>query len=148
MPNCNGEDERFNTLYEVNCFTVCSFCQARPEIIGGCLFTDASFGKSDGLASQLGVLVALRDGNGNTNILSYGSKKSERVTRSFMTAELLAVVHGYDQAYIAKYMLEEMLQRKIPIAAYIVSRKVFNSVTKQRSTSEKRLEIDMAGKQE
>ncbi|PXF44344.1 hypothetical protein BWQ96_05908 [Gracilariopsis chorda] len=111
------------------------------------LFIDVSFGNSEGLASQLVFLVTIGDQNGNKIILSYESKKSGRGTKGFMAAELLALVHGYDQAYIAKHMLEVMLQMMIPISAYINVRTVFNSVAKHTFMSDKRLAIHISALQ-
>lgn len=37
------------------------------------------------------------------------SRKGRRVTRSSMTAELLALAEGYDQSFVVKCLLEQTL---------------------------------------
>lgn len=112
------------------------------------LFTDASFGNTQDLSSQIGFVVTLVDGDNNANIIHYGSKKCRRVTRSVMAAEILALVIGFDQAYIVKHALGELLDIDIPIDAFIDSRTTFNCVAKNASTIEKRLQIDVAALRE
>lgn len=112
------------------------------------LFTDSSFGNSDGLSSQAGFLIILADGQGKANIIHYGSKKCRRITRSVMAAEILALVNGYDEAFIVKHTMEEILKRKIHLDVYIDSRTTFNCVAKHAPTLEKRLQIDVSALRE
>lgn len=112
------------------------------------LFTDASFGNIIDYSSQTGFIVLLADEHGNANILHYGSKRCRRVTRSIMAAELLALVSGFDNAYIVKSILEEVFARKFPIEVYTDSRTTFNCIAKHAKTSEKRLQIDAAALRE
>ena len=108
------------------------------------LFTDAAFANISDLSSQMGFLIALQDANGRCNIVHYGSARCRRVTRSIMAAELLALVYGFDQAYVIKHTLEKLLSKTIPIDALIDSRTVFNTVAKGKGTLEKRLLIDVS----
>jgi len=112
------------------------------------LFTDASFGNTSDLSSQTGFVIALVDGNDNANIIHYGSKKCRRVTRSVMAAEILALVTGFDHAFIVKHAILELLDISVPIDAFIDSRTTFNCVAKNASTIEKRLQIDVAALRE
>ena len=107
------------------------------------LFTDASFANTAKLKSQIGFVLVLVDGNGTANLLPYRSTASNRVTRSIMAAELLALVHGFDNGYILQNMLQEFLGKRIPLEAYVESRTVFNVVAKNGPTLEKRLQIDV-----
>ena len=59
-----------------------------------------------------------------------------------MAAELLSLGYGFDQAFVAKSMLEELLGRYIQLHAFIDSLTVFNTITKGGPTLEKRLQID------
>ncbi|PXF44445.1 hypothetical protein BWQ96_05815 [Gracilariopsis chorda] len=122
--------------------------KGEPELIGDCSLHRRIIRELRQAHIPARFSRRTRDHNGNPNILSYGSKKSGRVTRGFMAPELLALVHGYDQSYIAKNMLEEMLQREMHIAAYIDSGTVFNSVAKHKSTSKTLLAVDMAALRE
>jgi len=60
-----------------------------------------------------------------------------------MAAELHALIYGFDNAYLVRDILEEVLQQKIEIDGYLDSRTVFNVVAKSSSTLEKRLQIDV-----
>jgi ribonuclease HI len=109
------------------------------------VFTDAAFANAEGYASQLGTIIVLADGEGRANILHWFSPKSKRVTRSVAAAELHALVHGLDVAFLLAHTLHSILQKQIEICAYTDSRILFNSVTGFRSTAEKRLLIDLHG---
>ena len=61
-----------------------------------------------------------------------------------MAAELLALVYGFDQAYVIKHTLEKTLSKDIPIDVLIDSRTVFNTEAKGTGTLEKRLLIDVS----
>ncbi len=112
------------------------------------LFTDSSFGNGKGFSSQAGFLIVLMDGNGSANVLHYGSRKCRRVTRSVMAAEILALVNGFDNAFVVKHILGELLDRSIPLDAFIGSRTTFNCAAKHASTLEKRLQIDVSALRE
>ena len=60
-----------------------------------------------------------------------------------MAAEVHGLIYGFDQAYLARDMLEEVLRQKLEVDGYIDSRTVFNVVAKNSSTLEKRLQIDL-----
>lgn len=62
------------------------------------LFTDASFANANKLKSQLGFFGVLCDKHGRGNIVHYGSTTCKRVARSVMSAELHALVYGFDNA--------------------------------------------------
>ena len=106
------------------------------------LFTDASFANADRLKSQLGFVLVILDDNNNANIIHYGSSSRKMVERSGMAAELHALTYGFNQAYVAKNMLEEMLGRHLDLDGYVDSRIVFNVVAKNSATLEKSLQID------
>lgn len=62
------------------------------------LYTDATFGTESGCKSRLGFLIALVDAEGNANTAHHRSRFCERVTRSVMTVDLMALIHDYDHA--------------------------------------------------
>lgn len=108
------------------------------------LFTDAAFANVDGEQSQMGFVIVLADDLDNACIVHYGSLKCKRVVRSVMAAELLALVHGFDHAYVVQFTLKELLGSTVQIDAYVDSRTTFNCVGKNANTLEKRLLIDAA----
>jgi len=107
------------------------------------LFTDASFANTDLLKSQLGFVLVLIDASNRANIIHYGSSCCKRVVRSVIAAELHALTYGFDNAFLVRDVLEEVLQRKVDIDGYLDSRTVFNIVARNSSTLEKRLQIDV-----
>ena len=68
--------------------------------------------------------------------------RCKRVTRSVMATELHALSYGYDQAFVARHLAEEIFATKIPLDGYVDSRTIFNAVTTGTGTIEKRLQID------
>ena len=107
------------------------------------VFTDVSFGNGADLSSQLGFIIVVTDASGNANVTHYGTHNSRRVTRSVMEAELLVLVNGFDNAFVAKYSLGEMLGSNIPLDVLFDSRTTFKCVPKHAPTMEKRLQIDI-----
>jgi hypothetical protein len=119
-----------------------NFVQLDPASLRIFLFTDASFGNAENLSSQLGFVIVLADDSGNANVVHFGSQKSRRVTRSVLAAEILALVYGWDNAFVVAHTLSEIFGRSIPVHAYVDSRTTFNCVAKHAGTLEKRLAID------
>ena len=108
------------------------------------LLSDAAFANAEKCNSQTGFVILLVDKHDTASIVHYGSSKCTRVARSVMAAELLALVFGFDHAFVVQYLVKELLGRLIPIDIYIDSRTAFNCVGKDANTTEKRLQIDAA----
>lgn len=60
-----------------------------------------------------------------------------------MAGEMYAFVLGFDRAFIIKNDLEDMLKSTVPIRIYTDSKQVFDSMTKSKPTTERRLMIDL-----
>jgi len=60
-----------------------------------------------------------------------------------MAAEIHGLIYGFDNAYVARSLVEEILGIKVPIDGYVDSRTLFNVVAKNAGTLEKRLQIDV-----
>lgn len=112
------------------------------------IFTDASFANAADFKSQLGYVLLMVDGTGKAHILHYGSSRRRRFTRSVMAAEIHALFYGFDNAYMAKDMVSEVLGRTIPVDGYIDSRTLLNKVGKEAKTLEKRLQIGVSALRE
>lgn len=106
------------------------------------LVTDASFANAPELKSQLSFVVLIGDKDSRANILHYGSSRCKRVTRSVMAAEIHALVYGFENAYIARDIVSEILGRSVAVDAFIDSRTLFIVVPKNAGTLGKRLQID------
>jgi Reverse transcriptase (RNA-dependent DNA polymerase) len=125
-----------------------NFVNLDPTSLRLLLFADASFANADNFTSQLGFVIILADEAGNANIIHYGSQKSKRVTRSVLAAEILALVYGWDNAFVVSHALNEIFGRSIPVYAFVDSRTTFNVIAKHARTLEKRLAIDSHALQE
>lgn len=93
-----------------------------PSTVRLMVFTDSSFANLPDVKSQIGFVVVATDDSDNYNILHYGSSRCRRVARSVMAAELLALVYGFDQAFLVKKCLSDILGRNISMDAFIDSR--------------------------
>lgn len=109
-----------------------------------CVYSDASFANCLDNRSQIGYTVFLRDKNGTCALISWGSSKSKRVTRSVLAAELFALSHSYDVGFALRFTVSELIGRDIPMRLYTDSKTLFQSVTNLTSMTEKRLLIDIA----
>lgn len=106
-------------------------------------YADASSGNNDDLWSQIGFLVLLCDNDGNSHFLDYRSRKSRRVVRSAMAAELYAFLEGFDVTYLIVRDLEETRETRFDIFMYTNSLQLFDSITQGRRTEERRMMIDV-----
>lgn len=136
--------ERCKTTHEIGL----KFKRLNVNELRLALFTDASFANTDNFKSQIGFVIVLTDDSNTGNIIHYGSSRCRRVTRSVMAAEILGLSYGFDNAFVTRHMLNEILGQEIPIDIYIDSRTVFNVIAKHASTSEKRLQIDVSALRE
>lgn len=78
-------------------------------------------------------------------MLHYISAKCRCVTRTLMTAEIHALVLGFDHAFVIHYLAPEILECDVPLEAYVDSETVFNVFTKHGKTCGKRLQMDING---
>lgn len=107
------------------------------------LYTDTSFSNARSSKSQLGFVLLLLDGNDNGNVSHYGSRIFHPVTRSVLASEVHGLVQGFFVSFDIHHMLKEVLRKKLKIEAYVDSRSVFDVVSNQGKTVEKRLQIDI-----
>lgn len=77
--------------------------------------------------------------------MHYGSNKSKRVARSVLAAEVHGLVLGFDYAFVLWEMLTELLDRDVKIEALVDSNTLFDVISKDASTTERRLQIDVLG---
>lgn len=65
-----------------------------------------------------------------------------------MAAEALAFADAFDQAYILKHDLQRILGQEIPLFMLTDSKLLFDVITGNRYTTEKRLMVDIAAVRE
>ena len=109
-------------------------------------FSDASYAALDGGASQGGHIVFLSDGNENVAPILWSSKKLDRITKSPIASETLALCEGADSAYLVASMIQEIfiLPQLPKIICYIDNASLFETLKTSRSTSDRRLRVDIA----
>lgn len=114
------------------------------------VFTDSSFANTPGkrMRFQLGFLVLLFYAYGKCNILHFSYYKSKRVTRSVMGAEVLAFADGFDYAYLLRRDLQHILDQPLPLAMLTDSERLFKTIAKSTTTTEKLLMIDIQAARE
>ena len=121
-----------------------NFVKLDMESLSFGVFIDAAFANHPDMRSQLGFVTVLMDKNFNANIVHYGSSKSKRVTRSVLSAELYAMMYGFDTSSVILHTLRSFLGKSIPLRLYTDSKCLFDSLTRLNSTTEKRLLIDLS----
>lgn len=111
-------------------------------------YADAGFSTNSDNSSQLGIVVTLCDKHDNASILHYASWKSRRVANSVLAAEVHALTSCYDYSYTIAHDLSNILSQKIPIEIFTDSKSIFDTITKLKSITEKRLLIYLSALRE
>lgn len=107
------------------------------------VYTDGSFADNSDLTTQLGYIILMCEKNNNCNILHYSSYKSSRVVRSVLGGETYAFADGMDFGITLKHDMENMISINLPIKLYTDSKSLFDVITKNTTTTEKTLMIDI-----
>jgi hypothetical protein len=108
------------------------------------VYTDASQANNEDLSSQVGYIIILTDHSKQASIVHYHSHKSQHITRSSMAGEMLAFENGFDNAFILRHDLENMLGQPVPLVMYADLQALFNVLTRSKTTTEGRLMVDVA----
>ncbi|EED12764.1 hypothetical protein TSTA_052850 [Talaromyces stipitatus ATCC 10500] len=90
-------------------------------------------------------VIVLADAANNANIVHWSSIKYKRVTRSVLTSELYAMVHGFDSAASIKSTTTQLLHltKPLPLVICTDSKSLYECLVKLGTTQEKRLMIDL-----
>ena len=116
------------------------------------VYSDASHGNlPDGVSSAGGHVVLLGGKDGNCSPISWSATRLKRVVKSTTAAESLAMLEGLEDAIYQQSILSELLTKgrnKIKIEAHTDSRNLAESIRSTKSSSEKRLRIDIAAMKE
>lgn len=87
--------------------------------------------------------MLLRDNAGRANLIHASSIRSRRRARSVLSAEMFAILDGFDVGYVVREILSELLGRKVDFVLLTDSRSAFHITTTLISTKEKRLMLDV-----
>ena len=115
--------------------------RASLRIIG---YSDASFANNDDLTTQLGYILFLGDKFGNVVPTYFKSYKARRVVNSAMAGEMIAFSDLFDTSVAIASDLQTCLRKKIPIQLLTDSKSLFDVISKDTRTSQKRTNIEIA----
>lgn len=100
------------------------------------LFTDAAFFNSEGLKSQLGLVLSMVDASVTAKVIQYGSTRCVRISIYSIAAEVFGLVYGFDQSFSIQQIIFDLMGKRLPIEAYTDSNTLFDIFSKQGSTTE------------
>lgn len=123
-----------------------SFIKINPNKAEVFVCFDAAFATNRDHSSQLGVVVMLRDKTtGDCNIVHFVSMKSKRVCRSVLSAELFALIEGFDLGFTIRDTMQRCTGRRhVNLTLATDSRSLFSLSVTLAQTTEKRLLIDLS----
>ena len=109
--NAPAHVQRLNAAirYATNNIACIKFPQLDPSSVKLIGYSDAAFANNFDLSSQLGYIILLTDKNNAAIPISFKSYKSKRVTRSVLSAEVIAFADLFDQAFTLRSQLEHAL---------------------------------------
>ena len=119
------------------------FPKIERSSIGLVGFSDAAYANNHDLTSQLGRIVLIMDDSNKTIPISFKSYKSRRVTRSVLSAEVIAFADLFDDAMAIRSQMEHALQQPVPMHLMTDSKSLFDIISKGSRTSEKRVMLDI-----
>ena len=118
-------------------------------------FGDAAFGnipdknpEKDKVYSTVGKLVCLEGEDGATSLISWSSKKSVRVTKSSLAAEIMATTEACNEGHWVRHILEQLLWLmlfKLPLAVVITDSESLSAASRTTNNiQDKRSRIEVA----
>jgi len=105
------------------------------------VYADSRFNIREEAKSQLGYIIVLCDAENICAIVQYSSRKSRRVTGSTTTGEAFALTNGFDAAFVLRHDIHRMINVKVLILAFTDSEILFEVITRNKMSTEKRLMI-------
>ena len=106
-------------------------------------YSDATFANNPDLTSQLGRIILLMDKTDSAIPVTFKSYKSRRVTRSVLSAEVIAFADLFDDAFALRSQMEQATNRAVPMHLMTDSKSLFDIISKGSRTSEKRIMLDI-----
>lgn len=103
---------------------------------------DASFTFNKDLSSQFGYLIVPSDNKGCCNILDYRSRKSCRIIRFAIAAEVYAFVEAFNAGYHIAKDHEMTHRRRYDLITYTDLLQLYDALARRKRSDEKRFMID------
>ena len=121
-------------------------CLGNPGRLKVVVYSDATYGSLADGSSQGAYLVFIQGENGKVAPISWQSKKLNRVTKSPLASETLALCDGADAAYLVASQLTELfgLLKMPEICCYVDNVSLKETLNTSTIVSDKRLRVDIA----
>ena len=118
----------------------------RPDKLKVVVYSDATYGSLADGSSQGAHLVFVQGENGNVAPISWQSKKLNRVTKSPLASETLALCDGADAAFlVASHLMELFGLSEFPeIHCFVDNVSLKDTLKSSTIVSDKRLRVDIA----
>ena len=109
-------------------------------------YADASFNNLGNGASQGANICFIVGENGKHAVISWQSKKIQRVVKSTLGAETMALMTGVENCILFSAVVNELYQMSINLSVYGVtdSKSLFDAVYSSKTLEDSRLKIDVA----
>ena len=110
-------------------------------------FTDAALGNLDGSGSVGARVCFLTNSRGDICPLSWSANKIKRVVRSTLSAEMLSLQEGIEEAIYLRGLIVEMINgdvKSLPIVMYVDNKSVTQALCSTKMVDDKRLRLDIA----
>ena len=116
-----------------------------PELIDVHIYGDASYGSLPSGASQ-GAYIAFLRGNGKIAPISWKSKRLDRVAKSPLAAEAMAMADAADAGYFLVKMTKEIfgLQTVPNVTCYTDSKSLMDHLESNKLITDLRMRVDVA----
>jgi hypothetical protein len=111
------------------------------------VFTDAALANLEGSGSMGAHVIFMADSAGRACPLSWKANKIKRVVRSTLSAEMLSLQEGVEDAIYLRAIVTELLQKdpkSLPIVAYVDNQSVVQAIGSTKQVDDKRLRVDIA----
>ena len=108
------------------------------------VFSDSSFANLPDSSSQGGHIVFINSTEGKVAPISWQSRKLQRVTKSTLSSETLAVIEAVDAAVLIQKQIEEVFEVKPEIIVYTDSQSLHQTVHTSKILTDKSLRISVA----
>lgn len=105
--------------------------------------TDSLFSNARNLRRQLGYVLLMVYKYDRYNIVDYASNRCKREARCFIVSGAHSRVAWFDFSYVVRHMTEETQGHTMDLGTYVDSLTLFNFITKECWTAERRLNIDI-----
>ena len=121
-------------------------CLGSPENLSVCVYSDATYASMPDGSSQGGHIVFLRGGNGKVVPINWQSKRLNRVTKSPLASETLALSEGADAGFLVSSQVQEIFKlSSLPVVRCLTdNRSLTDTLVTTRVISDRRLRVDVA----